>query len=45
MALLKDKVTSIPEGAVILSESEAIDYQIKILHRWKDTSDVYVKLL
>lgn len=40
MALLRGKVELIPSDAVILSESEAFNYQMKILHNWKNLSDM-----
>lgn len=40
MALFKDKPHNIPSDAVQLSEKEALEYQLKLLMKWEDKSDV-----
>lgn len=42
MALLKAKKNSIPGDAVILSENDALKYQLNILKNWKHSGDMYV---
>lgn len=40
MALLKKKLTEVPDDAVVLSESEALEYEWKLIRGWKNPSDV-----
>lgn len=40
MALLKGNPSTIPSDAVILTEEEAIKYQLNLLQNWKYTSDM-----
>lgn len=40
MALQKGKLSEFPEDAVRLTESQALEYQFKLLRNWKETSDV-----
>ncbi|CAG9765164.1 unnamed protein product [Ceutorhynchus assimilis] len=41
MALLKSKTTEIPQDAVVLSEKEAVKYQLDIIKNWPKTSQVF----
>ncbi|XP_053678586.1 uncharacterized protein LOC128728960 [Anopheles nili] len=41
MALLHKKSSDIPKDAVRLSEEEAIQYFLKLVHRWDNKSDVW----
>lgn len=41
MALLKAKKNSIPGDAVILSENDALKYQLNILKNWKHSGDIW----
>lgn len=40
MALDKKKISEIPSDAIILTEDEAVKYQMKLLNNWKFPSDV-----
>lgn len=40
MALSKAKYSEIPSDAVVLTESEAVLYQSRILNKWQNSSDV-----
>lgn len=39
MALMKKKYSEIPSDAVILSEEDALKYQLDIIKGWKKKSD------
>lgn len=40
MALLKTKVRDIPADAVVLTEEQAVKYQLKLIHSWNNPWDV-----
>lgn len=42
MALSQKKLTDVPSDAVILTETEAYEYQTRIINGWTETSEVYV---
>ncbi|CAH0558839.1 unnamed protein product [Brassicogethes aeneus] len=41
MALLKGKQSEIPTDAIILTEQQALEYELKILKNWKHKSDTF----
>lgn len=44
MALNKEKFSKIPTDAIILSEEDALRYQLNLIQKWKKNEDVYVQL-
>lgn len=42
MALLRAKPHEIPPDAILLSEEDALEYQMKVIRGWKNGSDVSV---
>ncbi|XP_017780560.1 PREDICTED: transmembrane protein 126A [Nicrophorus vespilloides] len=41
MALIKGKLSEIPSDAVLLSEKEAVEYQVKLIRNWRYPMDVF----
>ncbi|XP_066138894.1 uncharacterized protein [Euwallacea fornicatus] len=41
MVLLKSNVSDIPENSIILSEADALKYQINIINKWDKSSEIF----
>lgn len=43
MSIQKGLSSSVPKNAVVLSESDALDYQLKIINDWSPSYEMYQK--